>query len=57
MTQKDWNALWHTLAVGMFYRAQAEANPSQYYHWEQQTISSKLHWQAKAKLALAQLRP
>lgn len=57
MDKATFQALWHTLAVGMFYRAQSEENPATYYHWEQQSLSVKLHWQAKAKLALKELAP
>lgn len=47
-----YNELWHTLAVGMFYRDQSAADPKVYYHWEQQPLALKLHYQAKAKKAL-----
>lgn len=50
---REQTVLWHDIAVGMFYRSQSAENPKIYYHWEQQTLAVKLHWQAKAKLALA----
>jgi hypothetical protein len=49
--------LWHDIAVGMFYREQSAANPAIFYHWEQQSLAAKLHYQAKAKKALAEFAP
>lgn len=53
MNPKAYAEAWHSLAVGMFYRAQSEANPAVYLHWEHLPLATKLHWQAKAKRALA----
>lgn len=44
--------LWHDAAVGAFYREQAAASPPVVLHWEQQTLETKLHYQAKAKKEL-----
>ena len=42
-------AAWHSLAVGMFYRSQAAQNIAAPALWEAQTLATKLHWQGKAK--------
>jgi hypothetical protein len=51
----DFDAMWHTLAVGLYYREQAAQDPKVYYHWEQQTLAVKLHYQAKAKRQLREM--
>jgi len=47
-------ALWHTLAVGMFYRDQESKQPAELQRWDQQTLGTKLEYQARAKKALAE---
>ena len=39
---------WHDIAVGMFYRAQICDKK----RWEDQTLQTKLEWQAEAKIVL-----
>lgn len=53
--QNKFQAAWHSLAVGMFYRSQAEQNIRPPALWEMQTLATKLHWQRKAKAFLAEV--
>lgn len=53
--KKQYQKLWHDIAVGMFYREQSAENPKDYRHWEQCSLCLKLHYQAKAKKELAAL--
>ncbi len=50
-----YQAAWHSLAVGMFYRSQAMQNIAAPVLWENETLATKLHWQDKAKAFLREV--